>query len=75
MVFQDPAESLNPRHTVGQILEEPFVIQKIGTRGERTEWAAELLRRVGLPVDAMGRYPFEFPGASASGSGSPGPSP
>jgi oligopeptide transport system ATP-binding protein len=62
MVFQDPAESLNPRHTVGQILEEPFVIQKIGTRGERTEWAAELLRRVGLPVDAMGRYPFEFSG-------------
>jgi oligopeptide transport system ATP-binding protein len=62
MVFQDPAESLNPRHTVGQILEEPFVIQKIGTRGERTEWAAELLRRVGLPVDALGRYPFEFSG-------------
>jgi oligopeptide transport system ATP-binding protein len=62
MVFQDPAESLNPRHTVGQILEEPFVIQKIGTRPERTEWAAELLRRVGLPVDALGRYPFEFSG-------------
>ncbi|MBL9159238.1 MAG: ATP-binding cassette domain-containing protein [Verrucomicrobiales bacterium] len=62
MVFQDPAESLNPRHTIGQILEEPFVIQKIGTRGERSEWAAELLRRVGLPVDALGRYPFEFSG-------------
>jgi len=62
MVFQDPAESLNPRHTVGQILEEPFVIQRIGTRGERGEWAAELLRRVGLPLDALGRYPFEFSG-------------
>lgn len=62
MVFQDPAESLNPRHTIGQILEEPFVIQKIGTRGERTAWAAELLRRVGLPADALGRYPFEFSG-------------
>jgi oligopeptide transport system ATP-binding protein len=62
MVFQDPAESLNPRHTIGQILEEPFVIQKIGTRSERTEWAAELLRRVGLPADALGRYPFEFSG-------------
>lgn len=62
MVFQDPAESLNPRHTIGQILEEPFIIQKIGTRTERTEWAAELLRRVGLPVDALGRYPFEFSG-------------
>ena len=62
MVFQDPAESLNPRHTIGQILEEPFVIQKTGTRNERTEWSSELLRRVGLPVDALGRYPFEFSG-------------
>jgi oligopeptide transport system ATP-binding protein len=62
MVFQDPAESLNPRHTIGQILEEPFVIQKIGTRSERTEWAAELLGRVGLPADALGRYSFEFSG-------------
>jgi oligopeptide transport system ATP-binding protein len=62
MVFQDPAESLNPRHTVGQILEEPFVIQKLGTRNERTQWAEELLSRVGLPSDAMSRYPFEFSG-------------
>jgi peptide/nickel transport system ATP-binding protein len=62
MVFQDPTESLNPRQTVGQILEEPFIIQKIGTRAERTESAAELLRRVGLPADALGRYPFEFSG-------------
>lgn len=62
MVFQDPAESLNPRHTVGQILEEPFVIQKLGSAGERGEWAVELLKRVGLPADAAGRYPFEFSG-------------
>lgn len=62
MVFQDPTESLNPRHTVGQILEEPFLIQKIGTRAERTESAAELLRRVGLPAEALSRYPFEFSG-------------
>lgn len=62
MVFQDPAESLNPRHTVGQILEEPFVIQKLGTGAERSEWAEELLKRVGLPADALGRYPFEFSG-------------
>lgn len=62
MVFQDPAESLNPRHTVGQILEEPFAIQKLGTRSERGEWTAELLGRVGLPADALGRYPFEFSG-------------
>jgi len=62
MVFQDPAESLNPRHTIGQILEEGFVIQNMGTRAERSEWAAELLSRVGLPTDAAHRYPFEFSG-------------
>ena len=62
MVFQDPAESLNPRHTIGQILEEPFLIQKIGNRTQRIEQAAELLKRVGLPVDALHRYPFEFSG-------------
>ena len=62
MVFQDPAESLNPRHTIGQILEESFVIQKLGTPSERGDWAADLLRRVGLPADAVNRYPFEFSG-------------
>jgi oligopeptide transport system ATP-binding protein len=62
MVFQDPAESLNPRHTIGQILEEPFIIQKLGARSDRTEWVADLLRRVGLPPDAVHRYPFEFSG-------------
>jgi len=62
MVFQDPAESLNPRHTIGQILEEPFVIQKLGTPAERIEWSTELLRRVGLPEDSTNRYPFEFSG-------------
>ena len=62
MVFQDPAESLNPRHTIGQILEEPFIIQNMGTRAERGEWAVELLKRVGLPADAAHRYPFEFSG-------------
>ncbi|MBN8418123.1 MAG: ATP-binding cassette domain-containing protein [Verrucomicrobia bacterium] len=62
MIFQDPAESLNPRHTIGQILEEPFLIQKMGTRAERAEWAVELLKRVGLPPDAIFRYSFEFSG-------------
>ena len=62
MVFQDPAESLNPRHTIGQILEEGFIIQKMGSRAERGEWVADLLRRVGLAPDATHRYPFEFSG-------------
>ena len=62
MVFQDPAESLNPRHTVGQILEEPFIIQNLGTRADRAEWVDDLLRRVGLAPDAVHRYSFEFSG-------------
>ena len=62
MIFQDPYESLNPRHTVGTIVEEPFVIHKMGTREERREWVAELLAKVGLPDTAVGRYPFEFSG-------------
>ena len=62
MIFQDPYESLNPRHTVGTIVEEPFVIHQMGTREERREWVAELLAKVGLPDTAAGRYPFEFSG-------------
>ena len=62
MIFQDPYESLNPRHTVGTIVEEPFVIHRMGTREERREWVAELMSKVGLPETAMGRYPFEFSG-------------
>jgi oligopeptide/dipeptide ABC transporter ATP-binding protein len=62
MIFQDPYESLNPRHTVGTIIEEPFVIHKMGTRAERRQWVADLLAKVGLPESAAQRYPFEFSG-------------
>jgi ABC-type dipeptide/oligopeptide/nickel transport system ATPase component len=62
MIFQDPAESLNPRHTVRDILEEPFVVQGIGTRDERRKWVAELLDKVGLSASAADRFPFEFSG-------------
>lgn len=62
MIFQDPAESLNARHTVGEIVEEPFVIHGIGSREERKKKVAALLERVGLQADAAGRYPFEFSG-------------
>lgn len=62
MIFQDPAESLNPRHTVRDILEEPFVVQGIGTRDERKKWVAELLDKVGLSASAADRFPFEFSG-------------
>ena len=62
MVFQDPAESLNARHNVGQILEEPLVIHQIGDSCQRTARVKELLNLVGLPENAGSRYPFEFSG-------------
>ncbi|MDY6904586.1 MAG: dipeptide ABC transporter ATP-binding protein [Thermodesulfobacteriota bacterium] len=62
VVFQDPFESLNPRHTVGHILEEPFKIHKMGNTAERRERVRELLDRVGLSRTAADRYPHEFSG-------------
>lgn len=63
MIFQDPFGSLNPRMTIFAILAEPLEIHFPGTtKDERRERVAELLRLVGLPADAMGRYPHEFSG-------------
>lgn len=62
MIFQDPMESLNSRHTVGEILEEPFIVQKIGDRNSRQKRVLELLDIVGLPSRSAVRYPFEFSG-------------
>ena len=62
MIFQDPYESLNPRHTIGSIVEEPFVVQGMGTREERRQWVLDLLRKVGLNESVAQRYPFEFSG-------------
>lgn len=62
LVFQDPFESLNPRHTVGAILEEPFKIHRIGTATERRQSVKALLDRVGLAASAADRFPHEFSG-------------
>ncbi len=62
MIFQDPMESLNSRHTVGEILEEPFIVQKIGDKAFRRQRVKELLEVVGLPARSVTRYPFEFSG-------------
>jgi oligopeptide transport system ATP-binding protein len=62
IVFQDPYSSLNPRMRVGDIVEEPLIIHKLGTRVERTERVAELFRLVGLEPDHRRRYPHEFSG-------------
>ncbi len=62
IIFQDPYSSLNPRMTVGQILEEPFIIHNLGSRRERRAWVEELLGEVGLTSDVGDRYPHEFSG-------------
>ncbi|HEU4596320.1 MAG TPA: dipeptide ABC transporter ATP-binding protein [Pyrinomonadaceae bacterium] len=62
IIFQDPYASLNPRLKVRDIVGEPFIIHGIGTKGERRERVADLLRKVGLDPDYMNRYPHEFSG-------------
>lgn len=62
MIFQDPFESLNPRHTVGEILAEPYVIHEQGNTVNRKQQVLGLLDRVGLPADAVDKYPHEFSG-------------
>ena len=62
MVFQDPYSALNPRMTVSSIIIEPLRIQRIGTPESRRQRAAELVVQVGLPRDALNRYPHEFSG-------------
>ena len=62
MVFQDPAESLNTRMTVGSIVREPLDIHNIGAKNERLSKVKELLEKVGLPESSVKRYPFEFSG-------------
>ncbi|BCU75621.1 oligopeptide/dipeptide ABC transporter ATP-binding protein [Luteolibacter sp. LG18] len=62
MVFQDPVESLNARHSVQEILEEPLIIHGAGSATWRRQRVAELLNRVGLPKSAAEKYPFEFSG-------------
>jgi oligopeptide/dipeptide ABC transporter ATP-binding protein len=62
IIFQDPYSSLNPRMTVGQILEEPFAIHRLGGRPERRVWVEKLLTEVGLSAEVSDRYPHEFSG-------------
>ena len=62
IVFQDPYSSLNPRMRVGDIVEEPLLIHKLGTRSERRERVAELFQLVGLERAYVERYPHEFSG-------------
>ncbi len=62
IVFQDPFASLNPRMTVGAILEEPLIVHGIGDRAARRARVSELLGLVGLAAYHAQRYPHEFSG-------------
>jgi ABC-type oligopeptide transport system ATPase subunit len=62
IVFQDPYSSLNPRMRVGNIVEEPLVIHRVGSRAERRARVAELFEVVGLDPTQLARYPHQFSG-------------
>jgi oligopeptide transport system ATP-binding protein len=62
MIFQDPFASLDPRMTVGDILQEPLDNFSVGSVRERRRRVQELLRLVGLNPNFTNRYPHEFSG-------------
>ena len=62
MVFQDPYSSLNPRLTVGEIVREPMLVHRMGSKAEQLARVHDLLAIVGLGRDTLQRYPSEFSG-------------
>jgi peptide/nickel transport system ATP-binding protein len=63
IIFQNPYASLNPRFTVGRILQEPLKIHGLGgDEVGRQALVMEWLERVGLGADALYKYPHEFSG-------------
>ncbi len=61
-IFQDPYSSLNPRMTVGEIVREPLLVHRIGSKAEQIEKVRSLLETVGLTGEMLDRYPHEFSG-------------
>jgi dipeptide transport system ATP-binding protein len=62
IVFQNPYGSLNPRQKIGDIIEEPLIINTMLSESERKAKVAEMLREVGLRPEHAGRYPHMFSG-------------
>jgi peptide/nickel transport system ATP-binding protein len=62
LMFQDPHSSLDPRMRVGAIIGEPLAIQHLGSKRAQRDRVYELLSEVGLPRNAVERYPHEFSG-------------
>jgi oligopeptide/dipeptide ABC transporter ATP-binding protein len=62
VVYQDPSSSLNPRRRIGNIIREPLEVHDVGTKAQRRDRVAELLRMVDLPVEFRHRYPNALSG-------------
>ena len=62
LMFQDPQSSLDPRMRVGTIIAEPLAVQRLGSKRAQRDRVFELLGEVGLPRNAVERYPHEFSG-------------
>ena len=62
LMFQDPHSSLDPRMRVGAIIGEPLAVQHLGGKRAQRDRVFELLSEVGLPRNAVERYPHEFSG-------------
>ncbi|GAB3043384.1 ABC transporter ATP-binding protein [Virgibacillus ainsalahensis] len=62
IVFQDPFASLNSKMSVGELIEEPLLVQTVATKAERRKKCIELLEKVGLHAADRTKYPHEFSG-------------
>lgn len=69
MIFQDPYASLNPRMTIGSMLAEPLKVHGLASGREAAKRAQELVEIVGLPRNAINRYPHEFSGGQRQRAG------
>ncbi len=69
MIFQDPYASLNPRMTIGSMLAEPLSVHGIASGAEARHRVEQLIETVGLPRNAVNRYPHEFSGGQRQRAG------
>ena len=69
MIFQDPYASLNPRMTIGSMLAEPLRVHRLARGAEVAKKVRELIEIVGLPRNAVSRYPHEFSGGQRQRAG------